>query len=193
MGLAAQKSAMKYFIATLFLACCWAFSLPVFADSLDEELEQAVASYDAEQVRELMRAGADPLVEIEGKRWTAMEHAMREGVSLVVVAMVEEGADVNYQDGNGMTPLILAASEPADIDMVRLFLQKGADVDAVDLSGRTALMLAVQADRSELVRLLLDYGSNPAAVDDADISCLQIARSRGADDIVQLLIDAGAQ
>jgi len=187
-----KDAPVKGFIVVLFVACWLLLPSAVIAGSLDDELEQAAASYDAEQVHELMRAGANPLAEIEGKRWTAMEHAMREGVSLVVVAMVEEGADVNYQDGNGMTPLLLAASQPADIDMVRLFLQKGANVDAVDLSGHTALMLAVQADRSDLVRLLLEYGSNPAAVDDADISCLQIARSQGADDIAHLLIDAGA-
>ena len=180
-------------IAALLIVCFCAFSLPVSASSQDEQLEQTVDSYDTEQVGELMRAGADLLVKIEGKRWIAMEHAMHEELIHVVVALVEVGADVNYQDAHGITPLILAASQPEDIDMARLLLQKGADVDAVDPSGRTALMLAVQAKRSDLVHLLLEHGSNPATVDDTDISCLQVASSKGADDIARMLIDAGAQ
>ena len=57
--------------------------------------------------------------------------------------LISKGADVNHVDGNGMTPLLYAASidfgSPAMIDML---LKAGARTDMKTKEGKTALELA---------------------------------------------------
>ena len=66
--------------------------------------------------------------------------------------LIAKGADVNHVDGNGMTPLLYAASidfgSPAMIDML---LKAGARVDMKTKEGKTALDLARQYKHTHLI------------------------------------------
>jgi ankyrin repeat protein len=66
--------------------------------------------------------------------------------------LVAKGADVNHVDGNGMTPLLYAASidfgSPAMIDML---LKAGARTDMKTKEGKTALELAKQYKHTHLI------------------------------------------
>ena len=56
----------------------------------------------------------------------------------IVRLLVEHGADVNAQDNDGYTALLVAAML-GDVEVVRLLVEHGADVNAQDNDGRTAL------------------------------------------------------
>lgn len=67
--------------------------------------------------------------------------------------LISEGADVNYQDEHGWTPLSWAAGR-GDAPMVKLLLDSGADVSVACKAGRTPLMIARAAGRAEAAQLL---------------------------------------
>jgi ankyrin repeat protein len=74
--------------------------------------------------------------------------------------LIAKGADVNHVDGNGMTPLLYAASidfgSPAMIDML---LKAGARTDMKTNEGKTALELARQYRHTHLIPSLSAGGA----------------------------------
>jgi ankyrin repeat protein len=75
--------------------------------------------------------------------------------------LISKGADVNHVDGNGMTPLLYAASidfgSPAMIDML---LKAGARTDMKTKEGKTALELAKQYKHTHLIPSLAGAAAN---------------------------------
>ena len=75
--------------------------------------------------------------------------------------LIAKGADVNHVDGNGMTPLLYAASidfgSPAMIDML---LKAGARADMKTKEGKTALELARQYRHTHLIPSLEHVAAN---------------------------------
>jgi ankyrin repeat protein len=76
----------------------------------------------------------------------------------VLRLLLEHGADINVQDGNGLTPLQWASFNGA-LEVVRLLLEHGADVEAKNKYGKTALQEAVQEGHDEIVELLRERGA----------------------------------
>lgn len=66
---------------------------------------------------------------------------------------IENGADVNFKDKNGFTPLMLAANF-GNTEMVKLLAQKNADLKAESNNGDTALSLAEAKGHAEIVTFL---------------------------------------
>lgn len=58
-------------------------------------------------------------------------------------ALIDQGADVNAANDEGLTPLHAAASRDS-VDVVRLLLDASADVAAADSKGETPLYKAVR-------------------------------------------------
>ena len=75
--------------------------------------------------------------------------------------LISKGADVNHVDGNGMTPLLYAASidfgSPAMIDML---LKSGARTDMKTKEGKIALELARQYKHTHLIPSLEHVAAN---------------------------------
>ena len=97
----------------------------------------------------LARAGDAPLAD-------AAEIMDRAGVS----ALVEEFADVNASQVDGMTALHWAARHD-DLGIAKLLVRAGAGVNAANRYGVTPLTLACTNGNPALVELLLDAGANP--------------------------------
>lgn len=74
----------------------------------------------------------------------------------MIKVLLENGADVNHPDFDGMTPLCLACML-GHKDTVQLLLQSKADVNHWDRHGRTPLMLASANGHDNVVKLLLEY------------------------------------
>lgn len=70
---------------------------------------------------------------------------------------------LSLKDGNGCTPLHLAASAGA-AQVAREMLELGADVNALDDLNRTPLHMAARFARAETLAVLLEFGANPALV-----------------------------
>jgi ankyrin repeat protein len=72
---------------------------------------------------------------------------------------IEKGADVNLQDNNGYTPLMIAANF-GHIDIVTLLVKNGADVKIQANNGETALSLAEKKGHEKVINFLKDIADN---------------------------------
>jgi ankyrin repeat protein len=132
--------------------------------------------------------------------WTPLLWALRFNRRDTVAALLEHGADVNVQVGNGWTPLMYAClfGRPT---LVQLLLEHKADANVQDLGGWTALYRTVLFARSDtkdskyidIIRQLMAHGANPNLADNAGETALQLAQRMKRPDIVALLEQAGAR
>jgi len=68
----------------------------------------------------------------------------------VVKTLLNAGADVNAQDGRGMTPIMLAtATDHQDPEVIRALIAKGADLKIKDVTGETAIDWAAKFGSTE--------------------------------------------
>ncbi|TWR31636.1 ankyrin repeat domain-containing protein [Mucilaginibacter pallidiroseus] len=73
--------------------------------------------------------------------------AIQENDALAVKYLLNKGANINAQDADGRTPLIIAASNGQERIARLLLCCSNPDVDVKDNNGNTALMLACQNNR----------------------------------------------
>lgn len=84
--------------------------------------------------------------------------------SEVIAALLTRGADVNFKDTNGVTPLMLAAAM-GHMAVVERLMTSGADVNAKDSTDATVLMYAAsqpprpKAERSKVIAALAEKGA----------------------------------
>jgi len=75
--------------------------------------------------------------------------------------LISKGADVNHVDGNGMTPLLYAASiDFGSSAMIDMLLKAGARTDMKTKEGKTALDLARQYHHTHLIPSLERVAAN---------------------------------
>jgi ankyrin repeat protein len=90
--------------------------------------------------------------------WPALMYAARDGAPDATRALVEGGAELNYQDAEGTTALVRAL-ENSHYDTAAVLIEKGADPNLADTSGMAALYAAV--DMNSLGEI---YGRPPRRV-----------------------------
>ena len=107
--------------------------------------------------------------------------------------LLQEGADVNLAQGDGMTALHWAA-EAGDMKMVEMLLYAGANVQGVTrLGDYTPLHLASKAGKKGVVAQLLEAGADPSAyTTTGEVTPLHFAAASGNAATVELLLDYGA-
>ena len=109
---------------------------------------------------------------------TSLLDATKASNNVAVQCLLDIGANVNYQDDDGVTALMWAVGVN-NIDIIHQLLQAGADVHIQGKNGVTALMVAcagsgglylppdvhrLSDDYRDTVRLLLSHGADPLAV-----------------------------
>lgn len=106
--------------------------------------------------------------------------------------LLASGADSNARDGNGRTPLHVAAFFSHDAAVIAL-IDGGADPNALDNQRYDIVTIAAVADDVRLVRLALTLGADPTAVTSPyDGTALIAAAHLGHVEVVRALTGAGA-
>jgi len=124
-------------------------------------LWSAAEAGDAEQVRKLLEAGADPEERFEG--WTPLMKAAEENHSGIIELLLAWRVDVNAANKKGRTALSFAAApsrkgqqeRPVAVDAIRVLMAcKTIDLSKVDESGSTVLQRAEKEKREAAIHLL---------------------------------------
>ena len=93
--------------------------------------------------------------------------------------LTKAGVDVNVQDENGMTALMIA-SKKGDVELVQELIMAGANMNITTCFGDTALIFAVMEKKNKSVNKLLEHGANiniPRPVwSNSFVSCCQEER-----------------
>ena len=117
--------------------------------------------------------------------------ASKRGQEEEVRQMLDKGANVNYKDKDGYTPLIIASYD-GHVEVVKLLVDKRANVNLKDNYDQNALCWASQQGHIEVVKLLVDKVSTLDSQDDVGGTALYWASVKGHLEIVKLLVDKGA-
>lgn len=119
-------------------------------------LIEATLAGNLEDVRSQLQAGTDP--NLVYRTNTALTYAARDGFTEIARLLLDSGADVNWIDGEGVTPLILASFKGHE-NLVRLLLERGAEIDIQDQWNRTALDYALRRGETDAIAKLLQQAS----------------------------------
>jgi len=115
---------------------------------------------------------------------------------LMVELLIANGADVNYQNGNGTTPLHHASAFGNHTEM-QILLANGADPNIKNCEGYTSLHYAVLKRRIDAVRILLEHGADANMIGGSARTKfwypLDFAKKKKDKSIVKLLRENGAQ
>ncbi len=111
----------------------------------------------------------------------------------IVSRALQNGFDVNRQNAEGRTLLMMAAFNGHTM-VARMLLQAGAKVDMQDKNdGSTALMFAASGPSLETVKLLLENGADINKVDHREhFTALMWAAAEGQANNVEYLLAKGA-
>jgi hypothetical protein len=112
--------------------------------------------------------------------------AVSSGDRATVIALLDQGADVNEVGRSNFTPLHWAAYYGKD-EMAKLLLDRGAKPNVQAGKYGTPLTMAAQYGFTEVVRLLLEKGADPSIPDYYGKTPLQLAEARGYPEIIKLL------
>lgn len=158
-------------------------------DRVDEELRRAAIKGNEDQVKSLIKSGAE--VNFKHGGWTVLMFAAREGNLRIAEVLVENAADINAKGREGETALTISA-EGGHVEVAKVLLTKGANVNARTDHGNTALMYSAQYGHPRFVKLLLDSGADVKLKDKDGDTALSLAKLKGHHEIVQLLKNVGA-
>lgn len=116
----------------------------------------------------------------------------QKGFVEVVSNNIKNGSNIDIQDNEGLTPLMLAVANN-HIDVVRLLLSNNANVEIKDNDGQTALMLASLNGYYEIANLLIENGANCNIQDKRNLTALTLAVANNQIDVIKLLLNKGAK
>jgi hypothetical protein len=111
--------------------------------------------------------------------------------SFVITFVIDQGADVNREDGEGYTPLDIAIRS-RDVSLMNLLHGKGADLDRVHESGHTCVIRAVESEDEGLIQVLKGMGADIDKPDGNGMNPLTLAFCLKKPKIVKKLQELGA-
>ncbi len=116
----------------------------------------------------------------------ALLKAVAEGQFAVVESLIKNQANINVQDKNGYTPLMIATIKE-NVAIVEMLLLNYADTNIKDSRGNTALMHATQIENMKIFKMLA-YDERTSAENKGD--ALIIASRFDSKEMVKILIES---
>lgn len=98
------------------------------------------------------------LEELEGQMYP-LHYAVYANDTQAITELLERGADLYCRDGDGNSPLILAATSDSSL-AVRRLLEAGADINDRNKLGCTPLMAATVLPAKQSMKILLESGAD---------------------------------
>lgn len=153
-------------------------------------LNYAVLGKRADVMKVLLAAGADPNnVGLDGRACMLYVTDSKLAEELIV-----HRADVNVQDPQTGSTLLIYAAVNGKLDLVKILVEAKANINARDAKGGTALFGASARGHTEIVEFLWKHGADLEASEaEQKTTPLMIAAQNGHSPIVKMLMAGGAQ
>ncbi len=107
-----------------------------------------------------------------------------------ITVLLGRGADANFRDNIGKTPLIYAAMN-GHVDAIKMLIKAGAKVNAAN-KGMTAMTWAAHYGHAEVIRCLLNEDASVNKRDRNGRTVLMHAAYYGKVDVIKTLFNYGA-
>lgn len=96
----------------------------------------------------------------------ALYFAARDNKVDVIKYLIEQGADINFQDSVSLqTPLYSTTYSMSRYDAFKYLVEQGANLDLQEIDGWTALHHAVWLDKNKMVTILVEKGADASIKD----------------------------
>jgi len=118
-------------------------------------------------------------------------HSCKNGNMNKIAELLEKGANVDFRDSVGCTPLWVACWKGWTA-IVRFLLDHNADLDIAKNNGATPLYIASELGNVEIVQILVDSGADIDKPMKDSSTPLYIASQHGHTDVVRFLLKNGA-
>lgn len=123
---------------------------------------------------------------------TALLHAVYQGDTDLVAALLNAGADASHMNEYGAAAISETAMQ-GNVAILRLLLEHGADANQANPEGETALMIAARSGNLAAAELLLDHGADINAKETwGGQSAAMWAAAQRQSAMLELLIEHGA-
>src|SRR3990167_6892494 len=109
----------------------------------------------------------------------------------IVQMLIDNKANINQAENNGVTPLFIAAHN-GHKDIAKMLIDNGADINQAKNNGVTPLWIAAQNRHKDIVKMLIKNGANINQAKNNGATPLYIATQNGHKDIMKMLIKNGA-
>lgn len=164
------------------------FDVNQFCNSGNTALDYAVFYHQHDIIRALLIVGANPDVGDIQFSVPPLITAIGVGDKPLQTCrlLIEYGANVNYRDWFGQSPLWFA-SACENIDILKLLLDNHAHINAIDHTKVTPLMRAAENGYYKHVEMLLQYGACVDIEDDQGFKALDYATKGKHEDTVRML------
>lgn len=140
----------------------------------------------------LINNGADinavPEYEDCPKDSSALMKAAHSGYLDIVKLLVENGADLEYQNETAdNVTVIISAAKRGSLHILEYLIKEGANINYQDKNGETALMAAVNSDYIDNVKLLVKYKADKNLRNNDGCTALDIAKSKNSKAMINIL------
>ena len=85
----------------------------------------------------------------------------------IIIYLLNKGLDVDAEDAEGLTPLIIAMSHPRHLDTAILLIDRHATIEHISDKGHSALSVAIRNNNPQAAILLIKRGANINISDNA--------------------------
>ena len=156
---------------------------------MSQEFYDAATFGKLERVRKLLAANSALVGSKDEWGFTALHGVAGEEEFQMAEFLLDNGADPNAKNDDGIAPLHLAVYP----EMVEILVRRGADINIRSNDGSTPLIVqAAEAEGYETMAALLELGADVKAKNGQGESALDIARAREEEEKVELLMEYGA-
>ncbi len=158
-------------------------------DELNKKLFKAIRNNKpVEEIKNLLESGADPNFLYDEHISPLLADAAWLDTDAVEVTelLLKYGANPNFKDFSGRTPLMEITLCKNCEALTKLYLDYGADINAKDKEGKTVLMYAKSVKEA---KLYLDAGADIEAKDNEGRTVLMQART---EELTEFYLKAGA-
>ncbi len=130
------------------------------SDISDGKLFIAFRERDIELIRKLVKICPEIVKSKNKDKSPAIFEAVRTGNKEIVELLLDSGADPNFQDESGYTPLMLSANFGM-LEITDLLISRGASLNAInDRAGSPLHMVVIYRQNLNMMKLLISRGAN---------------------------------